>query len=303
MKRDDMGASDYFNLMKGFADAMETIGSPLPDDELIDYILAGLGKEFLVLQVSLNVFSNTNPNAVILLTDFYSTLMSHEAMQDIVEIDFFSSANAAHRRNQGGGCFGGGQGCAPQCGGYRGQGGSGYNGGGYQGGGYHGQGGGYQGHNGGRNGGGQGGGGQGGGNGGGGCRPCVHCQIYGIWGHEALSCRNCFNQVFQANDSRSGNTASTSHSDLPHWLVDSGDTNHLTHDMERLHVHERYNDRDQVQVANGAGLSISHICHSRLVGPMHSLDLKKILHVPAISKNLLSIYRLVSNNDVFIKLH
>jgi hypothetical protein len=113
-KRNDMSASDYFNLMKGFADAMATVGSPLPDDELIDYILAGLGKEFSALQASLNVFSNANPTAVILLTDFYSMLMSHEAMEDTVEIDFSSSANAARRGNQGGGRFGGGQGGAPQ---------------------------------------------------------------------------------------------------------------------------------------------------------------------------------------------
>jgi hypothetical protein len=122
----------------------------------------------------------------------------------------------------------------------KGKGGGDYNGGGYQGGGYQrNQGGGYQGNqgprNGGRNGGGgqggggqgggyqgQGGGGQGGGcnngggNGGGGRRPRVRCQIYGIWGHEALSCRNRFNQVYQADDTRSGNAASTSQSDPPH---------------------------------------------------------------------------------------
>jgi hypothetical protein len=47
-----MSASYYFNLMKGFADAMVTFGSPLPNDELIDYILAGLGKEFSALSKS-----------------------------------------------------------------------------------------------------------------------------------------------------------------------------------------------------------------------------------------------------------
>jgi hypothetical protein len=265
MKRNDMSASNYFNLVKGFTDAMATVGSLLPDDELIDYILAGLRKEFSTLQASLNVFFNAIPNAVILLTDFYSMLVSHEAMQETVEIDFSSSANAVSRRNQGGGRFGGGQGGAPQSGGgrqgssYQGQEGGGYNGGGYNGGGYQGQGGGYQGNQGPRNGerigGGQGGGGQGGGrnndgsnsgggNSGGGRRPCTRCQIYDIWGHEALSYCNLFNQVYQADYSRSGNATSTSQSDLPHWLVDSGATDHLTHDMERLHVHERYNSRD-----------------------------------------------------------
>ena len=136
--------------MKGYADAMATIGSPLPDEELIDYILAGLDSAFAPLQASLNVYSNTNPTATIQLSNFYSMLISHEAMQDQPgnELDFSSLANAARRgdygRNtvgsrvgaqQGGGYPGGGRqgGGGPQYGGYQGQGGGGgsyYNGGG-----------------------------------------------------------------------------------------------------------------------------------------------------------------------------
>jgi hypothetical protein len=56
-----------------------------------------------------------------------------------------------------------------------------------------------------------------------------------------------------------------------------------------------------IQVANGAGLSISHIGHSILAGS--SLKLQNILHVPHISKHLLSVYRLVSDNDVFVEFH
>jgi hypothetical protein len=86
-------------------------------------------------------------------------------------------------------------------------------------------------------------------------------------------------------------------------LIDSRATDHLTHDLERLNVHERYLGKDQVQVANGAGLSISHIGNSCLASHMHSLALKNILHIPDISKNLLSVNRIVSDNDVFIKFH
>jgi histone deacetylase 1/2 len=85
--------------------------------------------------------------------------------------------------------------------------------------------------------------------------------------------------------------------------MDTGATDHLTNDMERLSVHERYHGRDQVQVAKGAGLSISHIGHSRLAGPKHSLALRDILHVPNISKNMLSVYRIVCDNDVFVEFH
>ena len=85
------------------------------------------------------------------------------------------------------------------------------------------------------------------------------------------------------------------------WVVDSGATDHLTSDLERLHFHERYGGKDQVQVANGAGLSISHIGHSNLAGS--SLRLRNILHVPHINQHLLSVYRLVTDNDVFVEFH
>ena len=83
--------------------------------------------------------------------------------------------------------------------------------------------------------------------------------------------------------------------------MDSGATDHLTSDLERLQVRERYGGHDQVQVANGSGLSISHIGHSTLAGS--SIRLNNILHVPHISQHLLSIYRLVSDNDIFIEFH
>jgi uncharacterized membrane protein YgcG len=194
-RRNDMGAADYYHLMKGFADAMATVGAPLPDDELIDYILAGLGEKFASLQSSLNVYSNANPDAAITLTDFYAMLVSAEAMQDQTahELDYSTSANAARRndygRTGGGGRSSGGQGSGYQGGGgYQAQGGGshqgggyhggGHQGGGYQGGGYQAQGGGHQGgfRNDGRTGGGQGSGGQNRGRNGGGGRRRLRYQ-------------------------------------------------------------------------------------------------------------------------------
>lgn len=83
--------------------------------------------------------------------------------------------------------------------------------------------------------------------------------------------------------------------------MDSGATDHLTSDLERLQVRERYGGQDQVQVANGSGLSISHIGHSTLAGS--SIRLNNILHVPHIRQHRLSVYRLVSDNDIFIEFH
>jgi hypothetical protein len=117
----------------------------------------------------------------------------------------------------------------------------------------------------------------------------VRYVAYGDWGHNALMCGNRFNHVYQADDSRSGNSVTSNHRHddhpQPHLYMDTGATDHLTVYMERLSVQEHYYGRDQVQAANGAGLSISNVGRSRLAGPMNSLALKNILHVLDISKN------------------
>jgi hypothetical protein len=35
-----MGATKYVHMMEGFADVMATFGMPLPNEELIEYIIA-----------------------------------------------------------------------------------------------------------------------------------------------------------------------------------------------------------------------------------------------------------------------
>lgn len=59
-------------------------------------------------------------------------------------------------------------------------------------------------------------------------------------------------------------------------------TDHVTSDLDRLTTQKGYNGNDKIQVANGTGLSISHIGDSQLSGSTHSFTLKNILHVPSI---------------------
>lgn len=62
-----------------------------------------------------------------------------------------------------------------------------------------------------------------------------------------------------------------------------------------------YNDR--VQVRNGSGLKIARIGSSTLTTPSSSLKINEILHVPRITKNLLSISKLTKDNDVYCEFH
>jgi histone deacetylase 1/2 len=97
------------------------------------------------------------------------------------------------------------------------------------------------------------------------------------------------------------NTATTSYNVEPAWYMDTGATDHITNDLDRLHIRERYNGNEQVHVGNGAGLHISHIGHGTINANAKSLHLRNVLHVPQITKNLLSASKLTQDNDVFLK--
>lgn len=68
-------------------------------------------------------------------------------------------------------------------------------------------------------------------------------------------------------------------------------------------MHDRYTGKDSVQVANGAGLSISHIGHTMLPGLSKPIHLRNVLHVPNLHKNLLSVQKLALDNNAFIEFH
>lgn len=86
-------------------------------------------------------------------------------------------------------------------------------------------------------------------------------------------------------------------------FMDNGPTNHLTSDLEHLTTQEYYSDKDKVQVANSASLSISHTEISCLASSHKALLLKKNFCVPSISKHLHLVSRLVLNNHSFIEFH
>jgi uncharacterized membrane protein YgcG len=141
LKKLDLSAAEYYQKMKGCADAMAMVGAPISDDELIDHILVGLGPQYEGLQSSMNVLQAAG--SVLSLSDFYSLLLSAEAMKEATShaADFSSSANAAARQGnigRGGGqppfdnTFGGRSGGRPTSGQQSGQSGGGQSYGGGQ---------------------------------------------------------------------------------------------------------------------------------------------------------------------------
>jgi hypothetical protein len=87
------------------------------------------------------------------------------------------------------------------------------------------------------------------------------------------------------------------------WYTDSAATYHVIGDLEKLAIQDKYTGNDQIHTASGPGMKISHIGHNTIHTPCHQLHLNNILHVPQASKNLVSIYRLASDNNVFLEFH
>jgi hypothetical protein len=73
LKKKEMSASEYFNKMKALADTLASIGTKLSDEEILGYMLARLGSEYVPLVASL-----TSRDDVVSLNSFYAFFLSAE---------------------------------------------------------------------------------------------------------------------------------------------------------------------------------------------------------------------------------
>lgn len=75
----------------------------------------------------------------------------------------------------------------------------------------------------------------------------------------------------------------------PAWYPDSGATHHLTNDPNTLSFKNDYSGHESVCIGDGTCLKISST---------GSFNLRKVLHVLVISKNLLSVHQFTTDNDL-----
>jgi histone deacetylase 1/2 len=103
-------------------------------------------------------------------------------------------------------------------------------------------------------------------------------------------------------DEKTANAA-TSYGVDSNWYADSGATDHVTGELDKLAVRDAYHGTDQIYTASGSGMRIKHIGQSIIRSPLRDLHLNHVLHVPQASKNLASVHRITSDNNVFFELH
>jgi histone deacetylase 1/2 len=158
---------------------------------------------------------------------------------------------------------------------------------------------------GGRGGFGRGGGGRGSGRGDGGSfnnnnRPT--CQLCGKIGHTVHKCWKRFDASFTGED-KSANVAALSYGVDTNWYINSGATDHITSELYKLTVKDKYAGNDQVHTTSGSGMDINHVSRTIIHTPTRKLYLNNVLHVLNTKKNLISAYRLMLDNHAFIELH
>jgi hypothetical protein len=83
------------------------------------------------------------------------------------------------------------------------------------------------------------------------------CQLCGQRGHTVLECWHRFDESYILDEKYAG--AATSYGVNSNWYTDTGARNHVTGELEKLTVHDRYRGNDQIHTANGAGMNICRI--------------------------------------------
>jgi hypothetical protein len=270
MKKGNLSA-EYVSKMRSLADEITSTGKTIDDDELVSYILAGLDYDYNPIITSLT--ARIEPLSV---GEAYSQLLAFEQRMDLLQPYGRSSINSASRG----------------CGTSRGRGGGGRSRGGSFGRGrghpsgpprqQHGTPNGVNSNT-------------------RGLDSRHRCQVCKKKGHEADICWYRFDEEFVPDEKYAG--ATTSYGVDTNWYMDSGATDSITSNLEKLSVQDMYKGHDKIHTASGAGMEISRIAHSIVTTTGRDLHLKNILYVPKAKKNLVSVHRLTSDNSVFIEFH
>lgn len=101
-KKGSLSITDYYNSMKNIADSLTAAGNFITDEELVRYILGGLGSDYD--SVVVNITARATMSSI---EEIYSLLLTHESrieqVNNIATIDLGSpAANYAYRNNSSG---------------------------------------------------------------------------------------------------------------------------------------------------------------------------------------------------------
>ena len=283
LQKGNQTIAEYLGLAKHLADQLASIGQPVQNDDLVTYVLNGLGPEYEMLVLAL-----TNFPPLPSFNDLRTRLLVFESKHAMKQVAASSHSAFYFARHTVGGSSNGRGGHSSS----RPNGASGGNrfprtpSGGRS--------------------------NQHGGVGRYGQRGAVQqrlgilgpapvnrgpqCWACNQFGHIAALCP----QATRSNDDISRAFAGmhlASPSD-PTWYPDTGATHHMTSDARTMTSATRYGSHDKVVVGSGEALPIAHTGNISFESGSFIFRLSQVLHVPAIKKNLLSVAKFTRDNLV-----
>jgi hypothetical protein len=108
--------------------------------------------------------------------------------------------------------------------------------------------------------------------------------LCGKKGHTVLKCYKWFDRNYTGEDRSASATISASYDVDTAWYADSGATDHITADLEKLTTRDKYLCNDQVHTVNGSGMTIDQVGDLVIHAPSCDLALKHVLYIPEASK-------------------
>ena len=144
------------------------------------------------------------------------------------------------------------------------------------------------------------------------------CQLCGANGHVVWQCYHRFNPNFQNPQKIVANFTPPPFTSLhnpqaqlatPSTLtdsaryLDSSASHHLTFDARNMLTSSEFDGFDHVHISNGIAMAIEHIgnttLHSKSSNTLFKLN--NLMHVPHITKNLISVSKFPLDNDVYFE--
>jgi hypothetical protein len=102
--------------------------------------------------------------------------------------------------------------------------------------------------------------------------PRAICQLCGKEGHYVVKCFKRFDPSWTGPPQKSAASATTTYGVDTKWDVDSGATDHVTGELEKLSIRDKYHGGDQVHTASGTGMIIDHVGHNTLHSPIRKIQ-------------------------------
>ena len=86
----------------------------------------------------------------------------------------------------------------------------------------------------------------------------------------------------------------------PDWYMDTGATSHMTSTQGNLSSYFNLSKNNGILVGSGHSIPIRGYGHTSLPPPNPPLSLKNVLHAPKIIKNLVSVRKFTTDNNVSV---